>query len=550
MLVNVMEKYKTDSISYRWFWFAVYFLCIIPMGQAQFFTDSYVVGDAGTNVSIQDVLIDGNTTYLYGTYTSAMNIENISLSHVGEADVFLIKRVNKEIDWIFFGGSSGNDFVANIALDESKNVYIGGSFTNEAQFDDITLLSDGSSRAIFTIGLSPEGEILEHHVVNGTGQKDLIGIELLDNQIYLAGSFGDTLFLDDLDVVSTSEKDIFLMKLPANNDPAWIRNYGLEGKNDAVDFSWSEAGAQFIISGHYDDKLSVGEDTIQTNTFDEDIFLAAFLINGEGKWLRKLGGQFDDFNEAHTTDEDGNIYLTGDYRGIIGFDDGTDINTGGIGNSDSYLIKCDVLGEKVWARTLGNQGQEFGTDLIVQGDRIYWAGYHNESYLVDDILFGEPNGSLAGTYAIFNTHDGQIEANLTIQSSSIVVPLGLVAFPGGAFIYGDFSGETSFDQIYNVDENFAGFIAEINLQSVATDQEIIAKELTVYPNPTIDIVNISLGAEAQSLKIYNQLGMVIFETASPEVLHKVDLTRQADGIYFWVSSTGWNGRIIKKRVPN
>jgi len=312
-----MEKYKTNSICMIWFWCTVYFLCVIPSGHAQFFTDSYIVDGADSNVSIQDVLIDGDTTYIYGTYTSAMNIEDISLSHVGEADIFLLKRVNEEIEWAFFGGSAGNDFVANIALDNSNKVYIGGSFTNEAQFGDITLNSSGSSRAIFTIGLSSGGEILEHHIVNGTGSKNLIGVASLDNQIYLAGSFGGTLFIDDIDAVSTSEQDIFLMKLPVTNNPAWIRNYGIEGKTDAVDFSWSEAGAQFIISGHFDDKLSVGEDSIQTNTFDEDLFLAAFFTDGTGKWLRKLGAQFDDFNEAHTSDEEGNIYLTGEYRGII-----------------------------------------------------------------------------------------------------------------------------------------------------------------------------------------------------------------------------------------
>jgi hypothetical protein len=545
-----MEKNRMDSIYLKWFWCAVYFLCIIPVGHAQFFTDAYIIGGTGNNASIQDVLIDADTSYLYGTYTSEMNIEDIELSHVGEGDIFLAKRVHEEIEWIFYGGSSGNDFVANIALDESNNIYIGGSFTNEAYFGNLTLNSSGSSRAIFTIGLSPEGEILEHHIVNSTGQKDLAGIVLVDDQIYLAGSFGDTLFIDGIDVVSTAEQDIFLIKLAMDNDPAWIQNYGLAGKSDAVDFSWSEIGKQFIVSGHFDNQIHVADDTIQTNTFDEDLFLAAFTIDGDGKWIRKLGGQFDDFNEAHAIDEEGNIYLTGDYRGIIGFDDGTDINTGGITNSDSYLIKCDMLGSRIWARTLGNQGQEFGTDVIVQEDQVYWSGYHNKAYSVDGILFKEPTGSLAGAYAIFHPSDGQLEANLNIQSTSIVVPLGLAGFPGGVQIFGDFSGETTFDQMYNVEQNFAGFLAEINLQSVSTDDQTLHKDILVYPNPTGDQVNISLGTEAQSLIIYDQLGIAIFENASPQVLHQVDLSSQADGIYFWVSSEGWSGRIIKKRVPH
>jgi len=154
------------------------------------------------------------------------------------------------------------------------------------------------------------------------------------------------------------------MKLADDNSPAWIQNYGLEGSSNAVDFSWSAPAKQFIVSGDFEGVIAVAGDTIQTNTFDEDVFLAAFNLDGSGRWLQKLGGQLPDFNEAHTSDEEGNIYLTGEYRGIINFDNETCINTDNIANSDSYLIKCDSEGRKIWARTLGNAGEEVGTDLV------------------------------------------------------------------------------------------------------------------------------------------------------------------------------------------
>lgn len=542
--VKVMEKSKIAAILKKWILCANYFFWFLTLSQAQFFTDTYLVNSQGSNVSIQDVLIDGETSYIYGTYTAAMTFEGVDFSHQGSSDVFLLKRINGITEWILFGGSAGNDFVSNLAFDESNNVVLGGSFTNEATFGPLTLESSGSSRTIFVITLSPDGDILEHQIVNGTGQKDIIGIEVVNNQIYIAGTFGDTLFMDDVNAVSTSNEDIFIMKLQDNTAPAWIENYGLEGNNETNDFSWNEPSQQFIISGQYDRKISVASDTIVTNTFDEDLFLAAFNLDGSGKWIRKLGGQLDDINEAHTTDEQGNIYLTGEYRGIINFDDGTQINTGGIGNSDAYLIKCNAQGDKVWARTLGDAGNETGTDLIIEGDRIYWSCFYNKTFSIDGITFTEPNGFQAGAFGIFNIDDGQLEAKLTANSNSLLIPQGIATNTDGIVLYGEFSGEASFDQVFNV-ESFAGFATQINLQSVSTDAITKEVDINVFPNPFSDVVNISFGDKARNVQIYSASGQLIYESAASLQNHEINLTEQVNGIYFWISDDGKTGKVVK-----
>jgi len=539
-----MEKSKMDGILKKWILYAIYFFCFSTHIHAQFFTDTYLVNSQGSNVSIQDILIEGETSYIYGTYTGSMTFEGVDFTHQGSSDIFLMKRVNNVTEWIFFGGSAGNDLVSNLALDESGNVILGGSFTNEATFGPLTLLSGGNSRAIFIMALSPNGDILEHQIVNGTGQKDIIALEVVNDQIYIAGTFGDTLFMDEVNAVSVSNEDIFIMKLKDNDTPAWIENYGLEGNNETNDFSWHQQTQQFIISGQYDRKISVASDTIVTNTFDEDLFLAAFNIDGSGKWIRKLGGQFDDFNKAHTTDEEGNIYLTGEYRGIINFDDGTQINTGGIGNSDAYLIKCNAQGDKIWARTIGNAGNETGSDLIIDEDKIYWSCFYSQTFNIDGISFTEPNGVQAGAFGIFSVNDGQLEAKLTANCNNLLIPQGIATNANGIVMYGEFSGEASFDQVFNAESFFAGFAAEINLQSVSTNS-ISEIDINVFPNPCSEFVNISFGDRVRKIQIYSSEGLLIYDSVQAYQNHEVNLSSQADGIYFWISENGQKGKIVK-----
>ena len=144
------------------------------------------------------------------------------------------------------------------------------------------------------------------------------------------------------------------MKLDRQGFEPWIQKFGLEGIHTTADLSWDPLNEQFIISGNFIGFTAVAGDTIQTNTFDEDLFVIATSILGEGLWIQKAGGQREDINLDLCLDPDGNIFLTGWYRGIINFSDGSQINTGGIMNSDAYLIKYSPSGQLLWARTVGD----------------------------------------------------------------------------------------------------------------------------------------------------------------------------------------------------
>ncbi|MBP7865886.1 MAG: SBBP repeat-containing protein [Acidobacteria bacterium] len=107
-----------------------------------------------------------------------------------------------------------------------------------------------------------------------------------------------------------------------------------------------------------------------------DILLVKYTPSGELRWAKVLGGaQSVDAPHGVSTDDEGNIYLTG-YFGMEGqagrtadFDPGPgSLTLTAVGGFDAFLAKYDPDGGVLWALPLGNslgQTEERGWDLSV-----------------------------------------------------------------------------------------------------------------------------------------------------------------------------------------
>jgi len=543
--VKVRDFYKLAILKAKLFCILVYLTVFHSTLSAQIFEDVQILDMPGVSISIKKVLKNNNATFVYGQYNAPLQIGAFDLDHVGSVDLFLIKMVAGEAEWVFFGGSNGSDSAVDIHLDNNEDIIIGGEFWLEAQFGDITLVTEGTTKALFVLKLNQNGEVIAEHTINGTGAKNMRGISLIEEDIYVSGSFSDTLFLPSTVAVALSDQDIFLLKLDQVAGEGWIQNYGVEGDSDTSDFSWDEVNQQFVVTGEYLGRIAVADDTIQTNTFDQDVFVAAFSILGEGLWLEKAGGQFEDFNLAHSLDDEGNIYLTGFYRGIIGFSDGSEINTGGQFNSDAYLIKYNSTGEKVWARTLGSmQGRETGTNLAYADERIFLTGFYDFAFTIDDLSLPESEYLFNGLVAVFDT-EGNLDRGIPLICDNTVVPNGVIPDEECTFVYGDFVGTLVLDQPYNV-ENFSAFqvcIRDLILSSTNIMEE---QSIQVYPNPVAELLNINLERDAQRVTLFDVRGVLMYQSNEKRLAHTIDCSRLVSGIYFWRTESGAAGKIIKK----
>lgn len=73
------------------------------------------------------------------------------------------------------------------------------------------------------------------------------------------------------------------------------------------------------------------------------------------------------------------------------------------------------------------------------------------------------------------------------------------------------------------------------------------KVMEVYPNPTTDIINISVFVSSGKLHLYNMQGMKLFETSfSNNFKQQLDLSRYSKGIY--LISLEYEGKLVTERI--
>jgi hypothetical protein len=125
-------------------------------------------------------------------------------------------------------------------------------------------------------------------------------------------------------------------------------------------------------------------DQLELNYHDGATFqVTARPIEGTGvAWATaiQLGTSANDYGRAVTTDNDGNIYLTGYTLGNLG----GQTNAGG---TDGYILKLDSAGNVLWTRLIATPAQDFawGVTVDINGD-----------VLVVGHTFGNLDGSNAG----------------------------------------------------------------------------------------------------------------------------------------------------------
>jgi hypothetical protein len=110
-----------------------------------------------------------------------------------------------------------------------------------------------------------------------------------------------------------------------------------------------------------------------SNGNSREIFLAKYNSVGQRQWVKGYGSASDDEALATAVDDQGRVYITGDY--------GYDICFGGDtlrwkGGRDIFIACFDSAGNHVMSSSVANPGSEYATGIVVKngGDDIYISG--------------------------------------------------------------------------------------------------------------------------------------------------------------------------------
>ena len=332
-----------------------------------------------------------------------------------------------QLEWANSTGASSQDAGAAVAVDNNDNIILTGRFRETVDFDfgaGTTNLTSNGSDDLF-IAKYDQNENLIWAISMGGANSDRVNDVAVDDNgdIYITGRFQSNSI--DMDPgpgtaeifanSGTNQWDIFVAKYSANGDYLWAFAYGTPNIAEAGNGIDVDNNGDVYVTGIFRDPIDFdpGPGTaLLTPNSNGDIFVAKYNTNGDYIWAFNLGASGFDTSagQAIKADNQGNVYVAGDFEGTVDFDPGTG-TTALSGNSliEGFLAKYNENGDFEWVVGLisGNQNRVHDIEIDpVTGDPFI-AGYFTATVDFDPLGSGNSlssNTGLSPFIARYNTN--------------------------------------------------------------------------------------------------------------------------------------------------
>ena len=529
--------------------------------------------DAGGNAIALDVLGNVYTTgTFYGTVDFDPSPGTFNLTAIGNTDIFISKLdASGNFLWAKSIGGDTSDAGNAIAIDAAGNVYTAGYFSGTVDFDPgsgiYNLTSGGAigSDDIFISKLDASGNFVWAKNFGGTGCKcTSIKLDTFGN-VFTTGYFSGTLDFDpgagSDSLSSFSGAGIFISKLDSLGNFVWAKNMGgiaspanIEGYSIAID-AFNNVYTTGSFKGIVD--FDPGASTFSLTAIGVgDIFVSKLDAFGNFVWAKQIIGDATTFaSTGHSIAIDGvgNAYTTGNFRGTVDFDPGAGIfnltSTGFYYNM--FILKLDASGNFIWVDDMGGTGASFalGASISIDAtDNIYTTGnfYGTVDFDPGTGAFDLINTSTSNTDMFISKLDASGNfvwaGNISGAATSSSAGGSSIAVDASDNIYttGSFYGTVDFDPGAGIDSLTATagyddiFVLKLSQTPMGINEYANNNNISIYPNPNNGQFNIVVSSPKQntSLEIYNSIGAIVYSQKIVNEQNTVELTNEANGLYF------------------
>lgn len=525
-------------------------------------------GGAGTDVGSSISFNASNNVYVTGYFVGTVDFDpgpGISTgTSNGGIDFFIAKfDVSGNFGWSRTIGSAGADEPKSIVTNASGDAYVCGSFNNTVDFDagpsTSTLAAVGSTDA-FVVKYSAVGNFLWARTFGGPLGDAANSIDLTSTgDVITGGAFQGTVDFDTGPSTFTSNSngssDAFIHKIDASGNFQWVKTFGGTGGNDRISALKIDPSGHILSTGVYrgnvDFDPGVGSFSLAAVSVSE-LFLHKLDGTGNFSWAGTLSSNTSTSSNVSTgitTNSSGNIYLCGYYVNAVDFDPGANTSTLTAvasaydffaakyspciaPNSPSnttlsdFLTICDGNAASLSAASTGSvnwyssatstniiiTANNFSTPTLSTGTYTYYADANTCTVSANRTAITvtvNPNPTItavssnttfcAGESVTITASGASVSSyswsTNTLSQSIVISPTTTTSYT----VHGSLLGCTSSATITQVVEECVG------LSRNSLEQKI----LRIYPNPVIDILNITSESKVREVEIADITGKII-----------------------------------------
>ena len=378
------------------------------------------------------------------------------------------------------------------------------------------------------------------------------------SNIYVVGSFEGTATYGPFTITSNGEWDAFVFKMDTDGNWLWAEGFG-SNKTDRANSIAVDVCDDVYITGEYRNPMvfpganaSNGSDTL-SHKQKRDIFVAKMNNQGEWKWAKRARSSGTDKPFQMSVDANKQVFLGGTTKDTLVFNSSLSVTSPNVNDTTSaWVAQLDGTsnnGDWVWAKMGGSNMDNRTNDICADGfGNVYAVGFFEGLANFDgvmlnslgkkDIFVWKMSMTTMPSFTYNNTYD-----TIIVSDSLVSSPLdtGLLLLSSSFAIDG--CDTTFIDSVIHLTNNITHSIIS---QPIGT--------LDIYPNPTNGILNIEfsiLNHQDIRLNLMNTIGEVIFTEDLKQFVGKhtkqINLVDNAKGIYFLEIATDF-GVINKKLI--
>ncbi|MEP7168922.1 MAG: SBBP repeat-containing protein, partial [Bacteroidota bacterium] len=328
-------------------------------------------GGAGNDEALDNATDQNGNILTTGYFSQTAQFSSTTLVSNGSGDIFISKQdSNGTYQWATQAGGAASDRAYGIATDNSGNIFVSGFFSATATFGTFILTSSNNSQDVFVAKLDAAGNFLWAKKFGGTDidlalsiNSDASGNVIVTGQFKGTAQFGSNTFTSMIDPnTSAPSYDIFILKLDAAGNFLWSKHGAAKYDDRGLAVSSDNAG-NIYVTGQFSDTLHFA------NTYNNNAFNAGFLLKlgpaGNEIWIRRLfAALVTPYNVRCFANE---IYVTGDFQGNLTIAGTSQTTVTTVYPYNIFVSKFDGTGTVLWIEHNGSDNSVSSLDIAIDG---------------------------------------------------------------------------------------------------------------------------------------------------------------------------------------
>ncbi len=474
--------------------------------------------DQGTDVVMDNFGNIYTTGFFEGMVDFDPGSTTSKLSSVGARDFFIAKYDNLgNLIWAKGIGGGSHEHARSLVLDASGNIFVAGDYNGLVDFDpgmgfsfqDVKGASD-----IFIAKYDPQGNLIWAKTFGGVGIESCRDMNLdAFGNLLITGVYQGTSDFDPnggvINMTSTGGFDAFILKLDVMGNHVWSKSIQSLNSNYInqviVDYS-----GNINVIGYFQGIADFDPSSAtfnMTTIGNKSVFFAKYSPQGQFINAEMIGGSGFETGKAIAVDLQNNIYITGDFRGVVDFDpSGNQHFVTSAGVRDMFVAKYTPNGDFLWADRIGGTGEDQASAITIDNNNdVFVAGYFNDNMTLSNSKSYVSAGSTDIILGRYNAQ-GVLKHAVSYGGGNGDEAIGLVANNNGdIYNIGWIQGVSTFG---STTLNSAGdrdiYIARTTMEDLtATENPFIDESnISIFPNPSNGRFNLTIdGFEAETLNI-------------------------------------------------